>query len=1022
MRKWCPGFGSQPNDVMFVGEKPGVEEMRIGRPFVGRSGEEQDEYLRKYHLSVRRFYITNVVKSFVGERHPTADEIEKWTPLLQDEIEACAPKLIVAVGAVAARYFLGDDISLDIVHGILHDPTPRSSHISGKAYVLPIYHPALGFRSSDTRSLINADYGKVAECVKALRQVDWKRPWEENQLDALVRRDPYAGKESYREVDGRELSDLLLYTLEDDSDEYDFAIDTEGDFSLQVSWIPGEAYFIKQEDRYFGRVRKALIELIRRKVECVAHNWMHDMSELREAGIEFRRAKLFDTMYWAYLGRTEAYDDSGKGGRTRSKQGLKPLAWRHNGTRMMTWEEVTGDLAAESQLRYLRKVSKRRVQKFKPPGIVTGLSLSDTVEHLVYKDLRSRRKNPSSKTQIRMDTKIAETLREYWRSELIERDGIIYRRIPWPGPETISEHQHDGTIKKTRPTPIHKAAMRIVEDYLSGKVNESGERTDIEDRWFKQYPELREPVEELLGEFPTGSIREVHRVDPKRAVRYGCCDADQTLRLKRLATRELSKDPVRRRLMERGMEVLPIFEEMQATGMPCTEEYFEALSAEMWGEMVSIGRHISECYWDGKPFNPGSHDQVRLLLRKRGLSAAKFTASGEESTAQDSIQHLESEDEAIGAVFKWRKREHIKDKFCTPILASIRKEKKRRGYRKDERPEEGSAGYVIQESEDENGNLIRKKVALWPMLSQILTTRTATRRLAGKAPNPLNIPTRTELGRRVREGFVAPEGYLFGAYDLSQIEFRWLAHFSRDRKLLELFNSDKCFFCGIQQHKHDTTEHEFKKMDIHAQTASWVFGIDKMKAMEKKFRTPMKTIVYGKVFLQTGFGMASTMRKEGLSEWDDPERCDEFIKEIDKLYPGIPRFVEDVKRETERTEVAYSYDGMPRYLPGIKSRDPGIRNEALRHAMSQRIQGSAQDQIQRSMVWLKPRIWGMQDSGQKVAWLLEVHDELDLMFEERLEKVVSKLVIRGLTREHGIEMLVPIEAEGGTGKRWSDLK
>lgn len=996
---------------MFVGEKPGVEEMRVGRPFCGRSGEEQDEYLRRHHLSTRRFYITNVVKSFVGERHPTPDEVEQWREMLHNEIENCAPKLIVAVGAVAARYFLGNDISVDIVHGILHDPTPQSSHISGRAYVLPIYHPMFGIRNSDVRGLINQDYQKVAECIKAMRQGG-------NALDSLVRRDPYAGKEVYREVDGRELADLMMYTLEDDSEEYDFAIDTEGDFSLQVSWIPGEAYFLRQEDRWFDRVRKVMRKLIERRVECVAHNWMHDMAELREAQIEFRRAKLFDTMYWAYLSRTEAYDDSGKGGRTRSKQGLKPLAWRHNGVRMMTWEEVTGDLAAESQLRYLRRVAKRRLGKFKTVEAAFRLSLPDTIESLVYQDLVSRRKNPNSKTKVRTDTKIAESLREYWRSELVYRDGRILRRIPWPGPEMISEHQHDGTIKETKPIPIHKAAMRIVEDWLSGKVNEAGERTDIEDRWFKQYPELREPVEEILGEFPTGSIREVYKRDPERAIRYGCCDADQTLRLKRLATRELVKDPVRRRLMERGMEVLPVFEEMQATGMPTTEEYFERLSEEMWGEMVSIGRHISECYWDGKPFNPGSHDQVRELLKRRGLTAAKWTASGEESTAQDSIQHLESEDEAIGEVFKWRKREHIKDKFCAPILVAIRREKKRQGYGKDERPEEGSAGYVIQEGEDGE----KRKVALWPMLSQILITRTATRRLAGKAPNPLNIPTRTELGRRVREGFVAPEGFLLGAYDLSQIEFRWLAHFSQDRKLLELFNSDKCFFCGVRQSKHDTTEHEFKKMDIHAQTASWVFGIDKLKAMEKRYRTPMKTIVYGKVFLQTGFGMAATMRKEGLLEWDDPDRCDEFIAEIDKLYPGIPRFVKSVQDETERTEVAYSYDGMPRYLPGIRSRNEGTRNEALRHAMSQWIQGSAQDMIQRSIIWLKPKIWAMQDNRMLISWLLEQHDEVNLLFERRLEKVVSKLVIKGLTEKHGIEMRVPIEAEGATGERWSDLK
>lgn len=938
----CPGSGPLPSDILLCGEKPGTDEIRKGKPFIGKSGEEQSAYLARHHLSTHGWYLTNVVKEFVGDRPPSEDEIEHWAPELQSEVGKCNPKLIIAVGAISARYFLGSDASLEIVHGIPCRPGefdktgndgglgPAARRAPEHSVILPIYHPALGFRDPDARSLIAWDYAQVAEHVRTIKRGEIK-----------VRQDPYAGREQYREVGGEELADLIeqsFFSLPD----REFAIDTEGSaaypFSLQVSWQEGTGYFLRYGARDYKAGLEALKYLVRNGAQVIGHNLMHDIPVLRVMGLELRRALLYDTMYAAYISRIEAFSDSGRGAKRRGKQGLKPLAWRWNGTRMMDWEEVTGDLALESQLRYLDRVTKG----------------------------------------------------------------------PWKTPPFILTPEHDGTVTCTKPSSIQKRAAGILRDWTNQKRNKDGSLIDIEDRWNKIEFQLRDPVEHDIGKLPIGSISQVYKRDRERAIRYACADSDQTLRLShhfRLAHRhsDQTSGTKLQDLMCRGMLALPAFEEMQANGMPASESYFRDLSSEMWTKMMAIGRDISKQYYDRKPFNPKSPLQTRLLLKKRGLKAAKQNEDGEDSTAQKSIQHLEAKDPAIALVGEWRRHEHIRDAFCEPILESIEREKA--AAAKDRTPILGHDGNEVY--------FIR---------CQVLTTRTATRRSATKKPNLQNIPQRTILGLRVREGFKAPAGYLFGAWDLSQIEFRILTHYSEDKVLIGLFNSDKCFICDVPKSRHDTTEHEFTRMDIHAQTASWVFGIPRLDALAKKVRSPMKTVNYGMVYLQSGMGMAETMRKEGLTEWDDPDRCEKLIKEVHKLYPGIPRFIDRVQKETWQTEVAYSEFGMPRHLPGIRSRDRSVSSEALRHAMSQRIQGTAQDMLQNSMIWLCPRIWDLQDQGQDIRQLLQVHDELVSLYPKRSTKLMDRLVIHALTKENGLKLRIPVEAEGHTGENWSDLK
>lgn len=900
-RLQCPGSGPQPSLIFLCGEKPGLEEIRQRKPFIGRSGDEQNDYLRRYHLSTRSFYLTNLIKHYIGDRNPTDDEIDYWSDTLQSEIDATQPRLIIAVGAVSTRYFLGRDAALETCHGIPHRPGAFDIACAYRApfdaIILPIYHPALGFKDSDARSLIAWDYAQVADAIQKLRASE---PIE-------IRYDKYAGREKYYDVSGAELAAAIDSDFDTQANE--FAIDTEGTladpFSLQISWREGEGYMLRRDRPDFAigleSIRKLAFE---RRATVIGHNLPHDIAILRAMGLCLRRApKLFDTMYAAYITRIESYSDDPKG-RSRGKQGLKPLAWRHNGTRMQSWEDVTSEIAHRDRIDYLERVVKGE----------------------------------------------------------------------WPAPRLRAEQEHDGSWSLTKKSPVQKLAASILKDYRADKRNKDGEPVDIELRWYKIADYVREPAEKDLGPLPNGSVRRLWDEWPNKAVDYSCADSDQTLRLKRVFVKELQLRGLTH-LMSKGMAVLPMIEEMQANGFPASRSHFENLSAQMWEEMMDIVTKMSKLYFNRKPFNPCSPPQTRELLALRGLKAEKLTPTGEDSTAKSSIEHHRFDDPAIGMLFDFREREHIKDKFCTPILRSA------------ERDRHGSTEDVCR------------------TYTQILNTRTATRRLAAKNPNLLNIPVRTRLGLLVREGFCALPGLKLLAGDLSQIEYRILAHFSNDPTLVRLFNAGE---------------------DIHSQTAAWVFGIPLHEVTatpenKKKYRGPAKTVNYGKIYGQTGMGMAATLRKEGLVEWT-PDRCDELIRETDKLYPGVPKWVAEVVAETERTEVSHSYEGMPRYLPGIRSKHEGTRREAARHAVSQRIQGTAQDMLQNSMIWLGPQLWKLQDRGERVEPLLQVHDELILMIDPEIEKPVSSLLHWALVKEGGVRMRVPIEADLHSGERWSDLK
>jgi len=856
---------------MIVGEAPGKEEAARGRPFVGKSGQEQDAYLARHGLSSYTAYVTNVCKEYrEGNPDPTHEQIERWTPELLREIDEVRPRIILAVGRFAVRWFLGDDADMERVHGMPHhagafDPS-RAERARG-AVVVPVYHPAFGFYDGDMRAVISYDYEQAARAyrlVLANRETHLRFPVDE-----------YGDAVHYCDVTGAEMHECL------DGVDGPVGLDTEGVpgavWSVQVSTAPGTGFILRCSQPDFDVGIRAIQRYVNRGGLVVIHNAMYDIGIAREVGLELRHARLWDTMYASYLLRLEP-------------QGLKPLAYRWLGVRMTSYEETVGDAGYQKQIDYL----------------------TQTLE-----------------------------------------------LAPWPKAEPRAITDNAGRSRLYRPQSVDRRAMAILQAALEDPT------IDIRKRWADVDPPSRALVEAVLGEMPIGTLDDIPL---ERAIRYAVRDADVTLRL---------FDPLCEAhhhhkltgLMNSGMEVLPIFEEMQATGMHVRRSYFLAFHENLTREMEKIGATISHKFYQGKPFNPGSGEQVAALMRRRGLHGEERTSTGKMSTSKKSIEHLREEDPAMDLVMSWREHQKVRDAFVTPVLASI----------------------PANVGDDE----------LHPVRCRLKITRVQTRRLAAAEPNMLAFPAEGDLAKRIRAGFVAPPGQLFGAWDLSQVELRYLAHVSGDEKLCSRFRDGA---------------------DVHSETAAEIFRIPVAQVDKMKHRWPAKRAGFGIVYGISGVGLQAQLRMMGGEGWT-VEACDELIEKWLDTYPGVRDYIIDTRRKVRQTGVVRDRWGMIRYLPGAWSNDSKTRAEAERTAVSHEIQGGAQGMIQNSMRWLRPIIRELQLAGYGVQWVLQVHDEIILRFDETLHDVIHALVIEALTEHHGVENVrVPIEADGNVAASWDALK
>jgi DNA polymerase-1 len=263
---------------------------------------------------------------------------------------------------------------------------------------------------------------------------------------------------------------------------------------------------------------------------------------------------------------------------------------------------------------------------------------------------------------------------------------------------------------------------------------------------------------------------------------------------------------------------------------------------------------------------------------------------------------------------------------------------------------------------------------------------TSTGRISSKNPNLQNIPIKGEWGPRIRNGFIAEEGFKFVAFDYSQMEFRIAAHVSEDDKIQEFFAEGK---------------------DIHTMTAAEVFGI-KESEVTSDMRNRAKALNFGVLY---GMGAVGFSKSANISR----DEAQIFIDNYFGRFPGILEYLEKTKEFARLNGYVSTIFGRKRYIPEINSSNMQLRAQAERMAINHPIQGTAADIIKMAMV----KVSG-QWSVVSCRLLLQIHDEL--LFEISDDIIEKTIISVKNIMENIYSLRAPLRVGIARGSSWGELK
>lgn len=268
-------------------------------------------------------------------------------------------------------------------------------------------------------------------------------------------------------------------------------------------------------------------------------------------------------------------------------------------------------------------------------------------------------------------------------------------------------------------------------------------------------------------------------------------------------------------------------------------------------------------------------------------------------------------------------------------------------------------------------------------------TGTATGRLSSSDPNLQNIPSRSDEGIRIREGFVPKDGYKLLALDYSQIELRVLTSLSKDENLIKAYEDD---------------------LDLHSLTAKKLFEIDEESEISREQRAIAKIVNFSIIYGKTAFGLANE-----LNISNDDARL--YIKRYFEQYPKVKEFERSIVEEATSVGSVRTMYNRRRIIPELRSSNKNIKQQGERMAVNTVIQGSAADILKVIMVKVSERING----DDNIKMLLQVHDEL--LFEVKEDKIDEyKEIIRDIM-ENSIELdYVKLKTNIAYGNSWAEAK
>ena len=439
-----------------------------------------------------------------------------------------------------------------------------------------------------------------------------------------------------------------------------------------------------------------------------------------------------------------------------------------------------------------------------------------------------------------------------------------------------------------------------------------------------------------------------NQIDLEQASPYAAEDADITLQLHQALWPQLQAIPELEKVYtDLEMPLLPAINLLERNGVNIDIWMLQQQSDELGHKLDKLEQQAFDIA--GEEFNLGSPKQLgAILYEKLELPILKKTPKGQPSTAEGVLQELAD------------------DGYDLPqVIMQYRSLSKLKSTYTDRLPEQVN----------------RATGRIHTSYHQAVT---ATGRLSSSDPNLQNIPIRSEEGRRIREAFIAPEGYILLAADYSQIELRIMAHLSQDESLLRAFSAGE---------------------DIHRHTAAEIFNVS-LDEVTTDQRRSAKAINFGLIYGMSAHGLSKQLGIERHQAAD-------YMTTYFERYPGVKQYMDSTRDQAKVDGYVETLFGRRLFLAEINSSNGMRRQYAERTAINAPMQGTAADIIKRAMIDIHQ--W-LESENSAVRMIMQVHDEL--VFEVPLDQIEATKTKVEQFMMNAAELDVPLEVGMDTGDNW----
>jgi DNA polymerase-1 len=533
--------------------------------------------------------------------------------------------------------------------------------------------------------------------------------------------------------------------------------------------------------------------------------------------------------------------------------------------------------------------------------------------------------------------------------EQLDRDKVLKKLRPWLEDEQAAKVGHhlkyDAHILANYDIRLGGMAFdSMLESYV---LNSTATRHDM-DSVARRYLGLETIHYEDVAGKGAKQLR-FDEVELDKAAPYAAEDADITLRLHHHLWPQIQSTGKLEQLYTNiEQPLVRVLQKMEELGVYIDTDLLKKQSKQL---SKSLARLEKEAHQEaGHDFNLGSPKQLQqILFEQLKLPVVRKTPKGQPSTAEDVLQELASDYELPRLILEYRSLSKLQSTYT------------------DRLPEQVS----------------ERTGRVHTSYHQAVT---ATGRLSSSAPNLQNIPVRTEEGRRIRQAFVAPQGYKLLAADYSQIELRIMAHISQDAGLLKAFEEDQ---------------------DIHQATAAEVFGITPDDVTTDQRRSA-KAINFGLIYGMSAFGLAKQLN---ISRYEAQDYVDLYFER----YPGVRAYMDRTRAQAREQGFVETVFGRRLYLPDINARQAQRRQYAERSAINAPMQGTAADIIKMAMLAVDEWITSTQTDARMI---MQVHDELVLEVPSDTAETIASEVARLMNAAAQLDVVLKVDT--GIGGNWDE--